>query len=52
MPQRHERARLGEQQEEDAVDDRERLFEGVVEYSREGEPDAAAPQAFAIGASA
>ena len=28
------------------------LFEGVVEYSREGEPDTAAPRAFAIEASA
>jgi cytoskeletal protein CcmA (bactofilin family) len=28
------------------------LFEGVVEYSKEGESEAAAPHAFAIGASA
>ncbi len=28
------------------------LFEGVVEYSREGEPDTAPPRAFAIEASA
>ena len=31
MPQRHQRARFGEQQEQDAIDDRERLLEGDVE---------------------
>ena len=30
MPQRHERARFGEQQEQHAVDDRQRLLEAVV----------------------
>ena len=31
MPQRHEPPRFGEQQKEDAVDDRQRLLQGAVE---------------------
>ena len=30
VPERHEHARFGEQEKEDAIDDRERLLEAVV----------------------
>ena len=47
MPERHQRARLGEQQEQHPVDDRQRLLEAVL---NEGPPDAAGPASVATSA--